>query len=460
MKRDFTPDNLEEFLKRSADGLRMKAPDKVWQNLSKELNKRRRRTIFGLSAFLMISAAVGYTVIAKMPDQSTADVRTATNESAPVRTTTSETPLQTTTDRLNSTQPLQSKTAPSNYYPSNNADNNYSGLAPVIDMLSRRRVQDGKTASENQAATALLPGVAVDVEEESFTPTVVDSYTEFDESAAPPTVATSNEPAPMALPLTIESVINSYKGKSSKRKFEAQFYVTPTISYRKLSENKSYLRNLDPSTIPANYPAFHSSVNNNVTHKPDLGFELGFTAKYILSNRVKIRAGLQFNVNRYEIKAFNSRLVNATIALNNGGRIDSFTTTTGFSAVRENGYKTNWLQNLSFQASLPIGAEFITADNGKVQFGLGATVQPTYVLNDRAYLITTDYKNYTQADWLVRRWNVNTAFEAFVNVNAGKTSWQVGPQVRYQLLSSFISKYPVKENLFDFGLKVGVTLNK
>ena len=32
------------------------------------------------------------------------------------------------------------------------------------------------------------------------------------------------------------------------------------------------------------------------------------------------------------------------------------------------------------------------------------------------------------------------------------------PQVRYQALSSFINEYPVKENLFDFGMKVGVTL--
>jgi hypothetical protein len=28
------------------------------------------------------------------------------------------------------------------------------------------------------------------------------------------------------------------------------------------------------------------------------------------------------------------------------------------------------------------------------------------------------------------------------------------------LLSSFVSKYPVKENLFDFGLRVGISLNK
>ena len=58
------------------------------------------------------------------------------------------------------------------------------------------------------------------------------------------------------------------------------------------------------------------------------------------------------------------------------------------------------------------------------------------------------------------RWNVNTAVETFVNYSTGRISWQVGPQVRYQLLSSFIDKYPVKENLFDFGLKIGLSIEK
>jgi hypothetical protein len=91
--------------------------------------------------------------------------------------------------------------------------------------------------------------------------------------------------------------------------------------------------------------------------------------------------------------------------------------------------------------------------------GVATTVQPTYVLGDRAYLITTDYKNYAEVPWLMRRWNVNTNLETFVAYSTGKLKWQVGPQVRYQLLSSFVNKYPVKENLFDFGLKVGISVN-
>lgn len=456
MKRDFTHENFEEFLKRSADGLRMKAPDKVWQNLSKELNKRRRRTIFGLSAFLLIGATVGYSVISNVPTQTNIETGSTLEEPTTSKGNTPQTSTQiNTSDRTNSTHSLSLTPASPAINSNSSVDRNE--LAPVISILSRQRVQTSEEA-ESQGINITTASDVLAPTEEKFTPTIVDSYTEFDELAPQPLAATSREgTAPADLPYTIESVINTYKFRNKKRRFETQFYITPTISYRKLSENKSYLRNLDANAIPANYPALHSSVNNNVTHKPDLGFEMGFAAKYALSNKLKIRAGLQFNVNRYEIKAFSSRQVNATIALNNGG---SFNTYTSYSNIAANGYRTNWLKNLSFQASLPIGAEYIFADNERVQFGFGATVQPTYVLNDRAYLITTDYKNYAEADLLVRRWNVNTAFETFVNINSGKTRWQIGPQVRYQLLSSFVSKYPVKENLFDFGLKVGVSLGK
>ena len=95
-----------------------------------------------------------------------------------------------------------------------------------------------------------------------------------------------------------------------------------------------------------------------------------------------------------------------------------------------------------------------------MHFGIATSVQPSYLVGDRAYLITSDYKSYVQVPWLIRRWNANTNLQTFVSYSTGKMRWQVGPQVRYQLLSSFISEYPVKENLFDFGLKVGVSLNK
>jgi hypothetical protein len=455
MKRDFTHENFEDFLKRSADGLRMKAPDRVWQNLSKDLNKRRRRTFFGLSAFLLISASMGYAVVANWFAPSAAETHTVSEEreSTTAGKTGTFTPADDPVAAIDPNTPVQLPT--NSRAAASNAATGNRPQARVIPLYPKQIRQGTETADqENTSTTTALPALTA---EEEFMPTVVDSYTEFDATEQKPT-ATASIAKTEGLPWTIESVINSYRQRARAKKFETQFYFTPTVSYRKLSENKSYLRNVDPNTLPANYPALHSSVNSNVTHKPDIGFELGLTTKYALSSKLKVKGGVQFNINRYDIKAFTVTSTYATIAVNNGGRIDSIYSISAYST--EDGYRTNWLQNLSFQLSAPIGVEYRFAQNDKVSFGMGATIQPTYVLNDRSYLITTDYKHYTQVEGLARRWNVNTALETFVNINSGNTRWQVGPQVRYQLLSSFIDKYPVKENLFDFGLKVGVSLGK
>ena len=199
-----------------------------------------------------------------------------------------------------------------------------------------------------------------------------------------------------------------------------------------------------------------------VTHKPNIGFELGMAVKYPITPKMKLRGGIQFNVNRYDIRAYNSSTAVTTIMLNgrtSNSRADSLNTYTRYSNANT-GYNTNWLQNYYVQISTPVGVEFKISGNEKTQFGIATTIQPTYVLGDRAYLISTNYKSYAEVPQLVRRWNVNTSLETFVGYSTGRLDWQVGPQVRYQLLSSFINQYPVKENLFDFGLKVGVSLNK
>jgi len=182
--------------------------------------------------------------------------------------------------------------------------------------------------------------------------------------------------------------------------------------------------------------------------------------KYRVSNSLKLRSGLQFNVSRYDIKANSSYQPElATIALNNTTGVDSINTFTRFRNAKT-GTAADWLENSYFQVSMPVGAELRLFGNQHTHVGIATTVQPTYVLGERAYLISTDYKNYSQVPSLTRRWNVHTALETYIGYSTGKLNWQVGPQVRYQLLSSFDSEYPVKENLFDFGLKVGVSLNK
>ncbi|MDQ3278514.1 MAG: hypothetical protein M3Q06_09315 [Bacteroidota bacterium] len=441
MKSDFKHENLEEFLKRNADNLRMKAPEKIWQNIAGELSKSRRRFGAGLSAFLILTSLLAYFTISNSSKQVQFNEVPvpATQANATTTASAKATANHVAAPARRSYRPLQIEAV-------NQAQNeNTSTLLTIVPE-----------ASEEKDA---LPA------ENTFVPTVVDSYPEPEQQKENTASNEWTKPGFLSqtnnTPWTIESTINAFKGAKAKR-FQTQFHFSPTISYRKLTENKSYLRNAQQPSSP-NYAALYSSVNNMVTHKPDIGFELGVTEKYALSQKVRVRAGLQFNVNRYDIKAFQAPYAVATIALNNRrtAQVDSVRMISNVSNVDVTSKNLgNWLQNFSFQASAPVGVEVSLKGNEKMQFGIAGSIQPTYVLGDRAYMITTDYKRYTQVPWLLRRWNVNTAFETFVLYNTGKTIWQVGPQVRYQLLSSFISNYPVKENLFDFGLKIGVSINK
>jgi hypothetical protein len=431
MKRNYLDENFEDFLRHSADGLRMRPSDRVWKGISSGLKKERRGGYL-LGGLLAGIAMLGYIAVERAVPSTRQVQQTAHLKSGGLHVT-GQVPQ---TNAINS------------------APDQSSPEVPVVRGNSITTGGGAIVVPFRVSASAPIPVSTTTTSENTslaFEPTVVDSYTpETTKEVAKPVSAERKN----AYPMTIESIVNSYRHRS-KKKITYQLYFTPTISYRKLSENKEYLRN-DYSMLAT--PAAMNSVNNVVTHKPNLGLEVGMAAKYPVSANLKIKGGLQLNVTRYDIKAYNTSAAVATIMLNNSSRPDSVYTMSNLSNT--DGYNTDWLQNFYFQISAPIGVELKLKGDDKVQFGIATTIQPTYVLGDRAYLISTDYKNYAEMPNLTRRWNVNTAFETFVGYSTGKVNWQVGPQVRYQLLSSFISKYPIKENLFDFGLRVGLSMKQ
>jgi hypothetical protein len=446
MEQNFTDENFEDFLRDNADGLRMRPSEKVWENISGKLNRRRRRFGFFFGLSVLTTAAIGYFSTGHLPENR----NTATLTNQPANTPSGTDELITKTEQNNNQ--TSAKVIPFRS-PNNKAvpEVNSNTLASIVNtrpsdvagsMVTGIPVNGSQAGKETDAAP--------------FTSTTVDSYTEFDQAEKP---KNSNllHSAWHADPQTIESVINSYHN-NRKKKPQLMVYFTPTVSYRKLSENKSYLRPA-AATTPS-YLGYYN-VNSAVTHKPDFGFEVGASLNIPLLRNLNLRTGIQMNVSRYDIKAYNSSFELGTIMLNTRNGRDSLNPVTSLNNF--NGYQSDWLQNYYLQLSMPVGLEYTfgkKGNNKNVHFGIASTIQPTYVLSDQNYVITTDYKNYAAVPDLNRKWNVNTNLETFVSYSTGQLKWQVGPQVRYQLMSSFISEYPVKENLFDFGLKVGIMLNR
>ena len=239
-----------------------------------------------------------------------------------------------------------------------------------------------------------------------------------------------------------------------KNKFSYTVYLAPSVSYRKLKEDQSLNVKTSNLTGPvaANYV---TDVNRLVRHKPGTGIETGLAFTYHLSNKFGIKSGVQFNVRQYAIEAFKSSTELTSIALLSNSGVD---TIRSFAIYRNNNgdYSTE-LVNRYYQFSVPIGIVWEVLGNKKIQFNVAANIQPTYTFNSNSYVLSTNFKNYTANSGMLRNWTINSNIETFVSLNVGEYKWQLGPQLRYQHLPTFITKYPIREHLMDYGIKIGVS---
>ena len=357
MERNFDNSEFEQFIKRNADQYRLIPSEKVWKGISNNLHTRRKWYGLGLT-LLLVGIGVSVTwVMTRYTSAAPGNRPVASKQTAPAISPESSGSVSTTVGKV--PDYLGSSRTP-------------VALEPEIRTL----------VEENAAATFLLTEeyAAVGRQGEkpapqSFRPAVIDEIAPTQNEVPAPVADNNDRPAhsfsPGLLvsnhstnpaeryPLTIESVTNAYqaKGAAIRQKLSWQLYFTPTVSYRMLRDNKSF----KTSTLFLNnqgygYPfASVSNVNRAVTHKPDLGLELGLLARYPLSSKVNLTAGLQFNINRYDIRAYIYKSEPATISLNGDGNNNSMTAWTSYRNY--NGYRSDWLKNFYFSVSAPVGAQ-------------------------------------------------------------------------------------------------------
>ncbi len=245
-------------------------------------------------------------------------------------------------------------------------------------------------------------------------------------------------------------------------KFGFQFYVTPSTSYRKLSDEKvkEIIQPANASMITSaqNVPLnsnFSADVNNVVRHKPAMGLELGFAVLYNMSSRVKFKTGLQLNVRQYYIETFQSTNDLTSLQLINYRGVE---TISFYSPYNNNtGYNKTQLDNKVYQLSVPLGIQWDVIKGKHLGINTEASVQPTLTLNNNTYLLSTDYKHYTSGNDFIRKWNINTSLGLNLTYTSGASSWQLGPQIRYQHLPTYTNLYPIKEYLMDYGVRLGFT---
>jgi hypothetical protein len=480
MERDFYNDEFEELVKQKADQYKLYPSDKVWKRIYSALHTGKRWYITGMSLLIIaIFFIAGKELLVPdthdMAASKQADPGLKNIGTEAEKNDVSKLPIAPDFLALNAVPGSQGT----------KTDNRVSvvGIQGLQDIFRQINPVDPNTATINQDPATAHTEENVIAEtipaklNPAFTPgdhsLVIENFPLADKTrlvlipanAAQPEL--TDDAVARQHAMTEEMNKNNWLQENAsyvmpksvrKSRFQLEEYLSPTASYRTLSGGGSY--DIPKSTVQ-NIPialTHLGSPNDYVDHKPAAGFEVGANIVYRLTRNVAIETGLQFNYSHYTIEAYSSYNPQpATITLNSiyGFSPNSITRYTNVQNFGGNSAET--LQNQYFQLSAPIGLEVKVLGNERLQLNVAATIQPTYLLNRTSYLLATDYSNYIKDTTLFRRWNFDAGLEAFVSYKLGKMRLQLGPQFRYQLLSTFVGAYPIKENLKEYGIKIGIS---
>ena len=469
-------DEFEQFLQDEVKQHRMYPSDHIWKNIRTELHGYKAWPALTFISLFIITALTVSTLLNNHPGRHVvaplATAMVAQKQVTPLENTATASlvaddyfqqiaPEQITAETFSD---AREENIPQEMVVVRNTSNDYSAV-PVktgnsIDYLALTEKAVNKTIPEQLLTTASeIPNTLVATDAE-------DKYSH----TSPVAEEINNEPVAEQKKADIHSgadeflkdfgyVPNVTPRRNSK--FGFQFYVTPSNSYRRLSDEK-VKEIIQPAVAAAapsqNVPLSSNSsadVNSVVRHKPAMGFEMGFALLYNMTGKLKFKTGVQLNVRQYYIETFQSTNDLSSLSLINYGGIE---TINFYSPYNNNtGYKTTQLDNKVYQLSIPLGVQWDMLQGKHLGLSSEASVQPTFTLNNNTYLLSTDYKHYTTGNEFIRKWNINTSVGFNITYKSGASSWQLGPQLRYQHLPTYSNQYPIKEYLIDYGVRFGFT---
>ncbi len=517
MDKNYYRDDFEELLREKADEFKLQPTRRVWKSVYNNMHPSRRWPSNAISLLLIASLLfIGYfnsnqsnqdqikplSKLSPTANQNAivADLRTTSNSSSSVNSLDNRSNAKNKLVANNNTTDLQiaeNRTPNTTQSQKNNNKNNIgnNSITKFVSTLTAKSISNNEKADTKKAITnasklvstnkgAIIPSNSNEAQSStnaienveissnsSVEPTInssANSSTAIENQLAATEVQSIQSPSAANLTTINASLTNNEdkawienfvfynKGKTKKwkEKMAYELYVTPGISYRTLNSNIKYNNNPSAGFVMNTEP---TAINQ----KPEFSAEMGASMIYSFAKKLRLKFGGQFNYNSYAINAYETNHpVLTTLTLNdlNSGYPYLISRNTLISNIAGIGAAT--FHNKSFQVSLPIGLEYKLAGNNKLQWYGAATIQPTFVVAAKAYLLSSDRKNYVADNSMVRNWSLNTGFETFISyqTKAG-VSLQVGPQFRYQIPSTYGKKYSLDEKLFSAGMKIGIVRN-
>jgi hypothetical protein len=448
-ERIFFDDEFETQLREKSDQFKMYPSDKVWTGVHHSLHTRRRGFVAGMS--LLIG---GFLILAGTqlisPSSNTKHTQTAV-KTIPQPENASSLDLSAFNPSAFQSNPNAANRASRNHAQRNRTSfilafpgfaENASGLNAEDQAPVQVKSEIGAIPKNDRSANIILK--------------------KMESAGTPPLSLSEQKTSAQKLPELAEvadAVAFSERSATQTThlhndRFSWEIYISPTLNTRHLDGIQYQNMNPTIQNAPITVVRF-ADVNGFVDKTPAMGYDLGGNILYQLSRNFSLKAGLQFSFSRYYIKTYNSNQPQASAALNSyfGYVADSLISSN--TGNRVNPKNPQHYQNNFYQLSMPVGIEWKVAGKGRLAFHLGASIQPGYLLNRDAYMLSDDYSSYSKEPMLLRKWNFNAGAEAFISYRAGKIRWELGPMVRYQILSTYKNSYPLKENLMNYGIRLG-----
>ena len=250
------------------------------------------------------------------------------------------------------------------------------------------------------------------------------------------------------------AITNAKKIKRKKNKnVEWTFYAAPTIgtvSFNKKRNIATSSSNVSSVIILPNDPSF------GLIRTAKIGFETGAEMSYKIFRKFSFITGANFTYSGYNNM---SNLIHPTFASLNFVDRNSIIYSKSYVTNYGNGQSPNRipLTNYSFEISVPLGLRYNIWGNEKIQINAVSTVDPSIVLKKNAFIISSDGRYYINDPSLVRNINLAGHFGSYISFSVNKIKWHIGPDIRYQLLSTYKSYYPSKEHFIDYGIRIGIS---
>ena len=231
------------------------------------------------------------------------------------------------------------------------------------------------------------------------------------------------------------------------------YFIMPTVTNAYFASNAVKDIKTEGSLLTVNP---NLSPTNNMIVNAQLGLRLGGQVEYRINSKFQLLMMGQVSYSGYTIISNNEALVTGKLALKDKtGPVYSKAYYTSYG----NGKSENQvpLKNYSLQVSIPVGMQYELWKNKSAGIFVSTAAGPSFVLKSNAHILSSDGRNYVDDQSLMRTTNYSGYLGTHVEFNAKNLKWRIGPTVSYQLLSTYEDKYPVKEHLIDYGIKIGIS---